>query len=343
MNRKPLLHVNENGIFCAQGNFYIDPWRKVDYAVITHAHADHSRWGMGKYLAHEHSVPIMRLRLGKDILVQPVKYSEKVIINGVEVSLHPAGHIIGSAQVRVSYKGEVWVVSGDYKPNPDLTCEPFEPVKCHVFISESTFGLPIYKWKPEKEIFGEINTWWHTNRKEGKTSIIYGYSLGKAQRILQGVNHAIGPVYVHGAVYNTNMAFREANLSLKPFLKIPGHQKGEFFKGSLVIAPPAAGGGPWIKKFGNTIEEAVASGWMTLRGAKRRRNIAHGFVLSDHADWEGLLACIEASEAEKVLLTHGYSSIVAQYLNENGIAADVLKTAYEGDAANEKEEVTEQE
>jgi putative mRNA 3-end processing factor len=339
----PLLRVDDKGIYCQKGNFYIDPWRKVDLAVITHAHADHSRWGMKKYLAHEDSVPIMKLRLGSDISVQPVKYNQTTFINGVKVSLHPAGHIIGSAQVRVEYKGEVWVVTGDYKPNADLTCEPFEPVKCNVFVSESTFGLPIYKWQPEEVIFNEINKWWWQNRMEGKTSILYGYSLGKAQRLLAGVDKSIGPVYTHGAVYNTNMAFRNYGKILNPFLKIPTDKKNDFFAGSLVIAPPSAGGGPWIKRFGKNIEEAIASGWMNLRGARRRRNISKGFVLSDHADWEGLLTCIEASEAERVLLTHGYSNILADYLNEKGWQADVLETAFEGDVVEDNEVINEAE
>jgi len=217
MQQKQLLTFTDKGIYCAAGDFYIDPWRKVEKAIITHAHADHSRWGMQHYLAHEDSAPIMKLRLGSDIKVQPVKYNQTINHNGVKISLHPAGHIIGSAQVRVEHKGEVWVVSGDYKPNADKTCTPFEPVKCNTFISESTFGLPIYKWKPENEIFDEINAWWWQNRVQGKVSIIYGYSLGKAQRILQGVNHSIGPVFVHGAVYNTNMALLQHGYGLNPF------------------------------------------------------------------------------------------------------------------------------
>lgn len=321
-----LLTLHPSGIYCPEGDFFIDPWRPVDRAIITHAHSDHSRWGMKHYLAHHDSVPVMRYRLG-DVSAEGLAYGATRHINGVRVSLHPAGHIIGSAQVRVEHRGEVWVVSGDYKTLPDATCVPFEPVQCHHFITESTFGLPVFHWQPDEVVFAEINAWWARCRADGKNAVIFAYSLGKAQRLIKGVDASIGPIVCHGAVENTNEVLRQSGMVLPPTLRALREHKKEDFTGALIIAPPSADGSAWLKRF-TPYESAFASGWMQLRGTRRRRNIDRGFVLSDHADWPGLRSAIAATGAHHIHVTHGYSELFSAFLNEQGYTASVLKTEF---------------
>jgi putative mRNA 3-end processing factor len=329
-----VLTFTENGIYCPAADVYIDPWRPVERALITHAHADHSRWGMKKYLAHHDSLPVMRLRLGQDIDVQGVAYGEVLDLNGVKVSFHPAGHIVGSAQIRLEHQGEVWVVSGDYKLEDDGLCTPFEPVKCHTFITESTFGLPVYRWQPQAVVMAEVNAWWAANAAEGKASLLSGYSLGKAQRIIQSVDHDIGPVFTHGAVENTNEVLRAAGLALKPTIRVvaqgPDKHTKKDFRQALIIAPPGAIGSAWARRF-QPFSLGIASGWMALRGARRRRAADRGFLLSDHADWPGLNEAIAATGAEKVFVTHGYSDLFARWLREQGLEAEVVQTQFEGE------------
>ena len=331
-----LLQLRAEGLYCPPGNFYIDPWRPVDYAVITHAHADHCRWGMKHYLAHIHSAPVMRYRISPDISLQTVEYGQPVLRNGVKISLHPAGHITGSAQVRVEHKGEVAVISGDYKTGPDDTCVPFEPIKCHTFITESTFGLPVYNWPSQESVFSGINEWWRQNQAAGKVSVIYGYSLGKAQRLIAGLDESIGTIYTHGAVENTNRVFRESGIHVKDTVQVRQEIDKKEYKGNIIVAPPSAGGSAWMKKF-QPYSEASASGWMMLRGTRRRRNVDRGFVLSDHADWTGLLDAIKATEAENIYVTHGYTTIFSKYLAENGWNAHPLETEFSADGEEETE------
>ena len=338
MSAKPLLEFNDNGIFCAAGNFYIDPWRPVKYAVITHAHSDHAKWGHENYLAHTLSREILKYRLG-EINLQTLEYAQSTIKNGVEISFHPAGHIIGSAQVRVAYKGEVWVVSGDYKLEDDGVCQPFEPIKCHSFISECTFGMPVYKWVPQQEIFTSMNNWWRQNIEEGKTTVLVGYSLGKAQRILQGLDLSIGKVYTHGVIENTNEALRRNGVVLNPTTRVTTELNREELRKGLVLCPPSSVGTPWMRKF-YPYSFGYCSGWMALRGAKRRRAADRGFVLSDHADWDGLIEAIKATQCETVYLTHGYTAPFSRYLAEIGYDAHEAHTLYGGDESNELDEDT---
>jgi len=324
-----LLEFTEKGIYCKQGDFFIDPWQPVDSAVITHAHADHSRWGMKKYLAHRKSLPVMRHRLG-EIKAQGVDYAEPIRMNGVKLSLHPAGHIPGSAQVRVEFRGEVWVVTGDYKLSDDGLSTPFESVKCQSLVTESTFGLPVFKWRPQEEIIEDINRWWRTNREDGLASVLLGYSLGKAQRILNSVDENIGPILLHGAIHNSNIALEEAGFSFPKTERITKETPKERFRGALIIAPPSAHNSPWMKKL-KPYKVGTASGWMSLRGARRRRNVDRGFVFSDHADWDELNRAIEASEAESVYVTHGYTDIFSNWLKEIGYDARPVSTEYEGE------------
>lgn len=326
-----ILDFTSKGIYCPEGKFYIDPWRPVKKALITHAHADHSRPGNQHYLAHHHSETIMRQRLGNEIQVETLDYNKSIIINGVKVSFHPAGHIPGSAQIRLEHKGKVVVVSGDYKLEDDGLSTPFEPVKCHEFVTETTFGLPIYQWKPQAEIFSEINKWWRQNKESGKTSVIFAYALGKAQRIMKNVDKNIGKIYAHGAVENATDALRKTGLDLTETIKITNDIPKKNYAGNLVIATPASIGTPWMKKLA-PYSTGITSGWMMLRGTRRRKAADRGFVLSDHADWNGLLEAVKLSEAETIYSTHGYSNVFTKYLQEQGLNAISLDTQFEGES-----------
>jgi putative mRNA 3-end processing factor len=328
-----LIVQRPEGLYCPPGDFYIDPWRPVERAVITHAHADHARVGHTHYLASALSEGVLRSRLG-EITLQTLPYGEAIDHHGVKLSLHPAGHVLGSAQVRIEHEGRVWVASGDYfvsgedaDPREDnLTCDPFEPVRCHCFITESTFGLPIYRWRPQRELFDDINTWWRGNAEAGRASLLMGYSFGKAQRILAGIDAGIGRIVVHGAVEPLNRAYREAGVSLPPTQLATEVTKAEI-TGALIVAPPSVQGSPWLKRFGD-YSDAFASGWMQLRGARRRRGVDRGFVLSDHADWPGLQRAIGATGCERVLVTHGYEAVMVRWLAEQGLEAGSFQTEY---------------
>jgi putative mRNA 3-end processing factor len=333
-----LIVQKPEGLYCTQGDFYIDPWRPVDRAVITHAHADHARTGHGHYLAQTDSQGVLRARLGS-INLQPIAYGEEVLHNGVRISLHPAGHVLGSSQVRLEHGGQVWVASGDYKVAPDATCAPFEPVRCDTFITESTFGLPIYRWLDDKEVFAQINAWWAANAALGKASVLCCYSFGKAQRILSGVDASIGAIITHGAVEPLNRAYREAGVALPATRTVSEVADKEDFKTCLVLCPPSATGTPWIKRF-EPYSDAFASGWMLLRGARRRGGYDRGFVLSDHADWPGLHSAIAATQAERVIVTHGSVAVMVRYLQEKGLHAGSFQTEYGNENLEEKQPIT---
>jgi putative mRNA 3-end processing factor len=321
-----MVVVRKEGLYCVPGDFYIDPWRPVERAVITHAHGDHARWGHSHYLASAPSVDILKSRLGADINIDGLAYGERIVHNGVTISLHPAGHVLGSAQVRMECGGEVWVASGDYKVEPDATCAPFEPVRCHSFITESTFGLPIYRWDPQQDVFDDINRWWRANAGQGRTSILYAYAFGKAQRLLSGLDPSIGPIVCHGAVEPLNRVYREGGVALPPTRLVSETDKAGL-KHALVLAPPSASGSPWTKRFGD-YSDAFASGWMLLRGARRRRGVDRGFVLSDHADWPGLMDAIRATGAEQVIVTHGSIPVMVRWLRQIGLDAKAFDTEY---------------
>ena len=321
-----LVIARPEGLYCPPGKFYIDPWRPVERAVITHGHADHSRTGHGHYLAAAPGAGILRSRLG-EINLQTMEYGETLTHNGVTISLHPAGHVLGSAQVRLAYGGEVWVASGDYKVEPDGTCAAFEPVRCDTFITESTFGLPIYRWEPQQSVFEDINQWWRGNAAVGRASVLYCYAFGKAQRILHGVDASIGPIICHGAAEPLNRVYREAGVVLPETRLVTEVVDKSLLKTALVVAPPSAGGSPWIKRFGD-YSDAFASGWMLLRGARRRRAVDRGFVLSDHADWPGLMQAIAATGAPRVIVTHGQIGVMVRWLQQNGLQAGAFQTEY---------------
>jgi putative mRNA 3-end processing factor len=331
-----LLTNTDRGLFCAAGNFYIDPWRPVDFAVITHAHSDHARSGSQNYLTAESGKLILQERLGSGVRIETLPFRKTISRNGVTISLHPAGHILGSAQIRIEHGGEICVVSGDYKTENDGICEPFEPVRCHTFVTESTFALPIYYWKPQAEIFSEINDWWRENQSHERTSVLFSYSLGKSQRVLSGLDEKIGPIFVHGAVEKFVRAYEKAGVKF-PNIEHANSEKIKTARGkALVIAPSSADNSPWLRKFGD-VSTAFASGWMQIRGTRRRRSLDRGFVLSDHADWNGLLASIDATGAENIWATHGYKEPLVRWLREHGKNAEAIKTHFESESEDEGE------
>ncbi len=339
MNGDDLIVLRPEGLFCPAGGFFIDPWRPVERAVITHAHADHARAGHAHYLAAADARHVLRARLG-DIALQTLGYGEGLEVNGVRVSLHPAGHVLGSAQVRVEHRGRVWVVSGDYKLGPDATCAAFEPVRCDVFVSESTFGLPVYRWPRASEVFAQIDAWWRANAEAGRASLLYCYAFGKAQRVLAGVDASIGPIVCHGAVEPLNVAYRASGVRLPATQRVGEVTDKSAFRRALVLAPPSAQGTPWLKRFGE-YSDAFASGWVQLRGVRRRRALDRGFVLSDHADWPGLQQAIAATGAQRVIVTHGYVDVLVRWLAEQGLRAEAFATEYGDEAAEDAAAATE--
>ncbi|HEY4263557.1 MAG TPA: ligase-associated DNA damage response exonuclease [Schlesneria sp.] len=333
---EPLVTLTNDGLYCEAGGFHIDPWNPVPYSVITHAHGDHLCAGCEHYLVTRDSFQIFRVRMG-DVAVAGLSYGERFERNGVHLSLHPAGHILGSAQVRLEYRGEVWVVSGDYKLADDPTCAPFEPVRCHTLITESTFGLPIYRWNSSVELFASINAWWRSNQAAGKTSLLFGHTLGKAQRLLAGIDSSIGPIFTHGAVERMTQAYRESNIVLPATQRVSEavitRGKEKPWSGGLVIAPTWATSPAWLRRF-EPYSDAIASGWMQIRGTRRRKAVDRGFPISDHADWPGLLTAINESGASRILATHGFAPVLARYCREMGLDGDVIVTRFGDEETN---------
>jgi putative mRNA 3-end processing factor len=327
--RDPLIVATPAGLYCAAGRFYIDPWRPVDRAVISHAHGDHARPGHAHYLAARSAKHVLRARLG-DVPLQLADYGEGIDVGGVRVSLHPAGHVLGSAQVRIERDGEVWAVSGDYKLQPDPTCAPFEPVRCDVFVTESTFGLPIYRWRPAPEVIAEIDAWWRENAAAGRVSVLFAYAFGKAQRILASVDASIGPIVCHGAVEALNRAYRASAVALPDTRLVTEVTDTTQLNRALVVAPPSAQSTAWLKRFGD-YSDAFASGWMQIRGTRRRRAVDRGFVLSDHADWPELGAAIDATGAHSIYVTHGYVPAMTRWLESRGLEAHAFDTQFGGE------------
>ncbi len=325
----PVLTFTDRGIYCEAGDFHVDPWRPVPRALITHGHSDHARWGMGGYLCTDVAAPVIRHRLG-DTALDTIRYGETRQIGGARVSFHPAGHVPGSAQIRIEVDGEAWVVSGDYKTAPDGLSDPWEPVRCHAFISECTFGLPVFRWQPQAEIAQDLNAWWAANAANGQASLLGAYSLGKAQRLLHMIDPSIGPILTHGAVEGTNEVLRAQGLPLPDTIRVAAGFDPKAHPGALVLCPPSALNSAWARKFGPA-STAVASGWMALRGIRRRRGTDRGFIVSDHADWPGLNDAIRATGAERVFVTHGYTAAFRRWLEDQGYDAGIVATDYAGE------------
>jgi putative mRNA 3-end processing factor len=316
----PLLEVREPGLYCPAGDFFIDPIMPVDRAVITHAHSDHASPGSQSYLTPALGAALLRARVGEDAAIEALPYGDTVTLGGVRVSLHPAGHILGSAQVRLESGGEVWVVSGDFKLAPDPTCAPFEPLRCHTFVTESTFALPIFRWSENARVIGDIHVWWRANQEAGKASLLYAHALGKAQRLLALLDPTIGPIHAAESIDRLSAIYRAHGVPLPP-TSIP-----DSWRGALILAPPLLAGSAWVRRFG-PVSTALASGWMRIRGTRRRRSLDRGFVISDHADWPALLRAIDATGAETVWVTHGYRAPLVRWLEEHGRRALALDLA----------------
>jgi putative mRNA 3-end processing factor len=329
-----LLRMTEAGFWCEAGGFHVDPWRPVERALITHAHGDHARVGNASYLAASAGLPLLRARLGADARIETLRYGETRRIGEVEVSFHPAGHVLGSAQIRLRHEKGIEVVSGDYKLAPDPTCAPFEPLACDCFVTESTFGLPIYRWDDPRAMLRAMLAWWDDNRAAGRASVLFAYALGKAQRVLCGLcdiaDPLPGPVYTHGAVERINEAYREAGVVLPATARVATAPQGTRWAQALIVAPPSARGTRWLDRF-HPCSTAFASGWMAIRGTRRRASLDRGFALSDHADWPALNAAVEASGAQRVLVTHGYRDEFTRWLREQGRAAEPVETRFEGE------------
>lgn len=331
---QPLVVQTERGLYCAAGDFYIDPWRPVARALVTHPHSDHAHAGCEHYLVNAEAERIYRLRLGLDASLQLLPYGEALAINGVQVSFHPAGHILGSAQIRIEHRGEIWVVSGDYKLREDPTCRRFEPVRCHSFITEATFGLPIYHWPEPASVFAEMNEWWRANQTAGRASLLLAYAVGKVQRILNSIDPTLGPIYTHGAVEKMLTEYRASGVALPPTTPVYEAPPKHDWRKALILAPPSAQGTSWTRRFG-AHSTAFASGWMSIRGTRRRQALDRGFVLSDHADWDELLTAIKATDAAQVWVTHGYVAVLARHLREElGLDARELRTTYQGEGGS---------
>jgi putative mRNA 3-end processing factor len=339
----PLIAPTPHGLYCEEGGFHIDPWSPVDRAVITHAHSDHAAPGSRSYLTAAEGVGVLRLRMGESAMISGLEYGQAFDSGSVRVSLHPAGHILGSAQVRIERTmasphgpaGEVWVFSGDYKTDADATCHPFEPVRCHTFITESTFGLPIYRWPRQQEVLDQINAWWRANQSLGRTSVVYAYTLGKAQRVLAGLDPSIGPIGAHGAVLRINEAYERAGIKLPRTIPATGESVNQLQGRGIVLAPPSTAATVWLRRLGGPdgVATAFVSGWMMVRGTRRRRHVDRGFVLSDHADWPALLDTINATGAKRIGLTHGHAATMARFLGEQGRETFVVPSRFEGEAA----------
>ena len=315
-----LLVFTRHGIYCPRADIYVDPHSAVQRAVITHAHSDHARPGHTSYLTHRLSAPLLKQRLGKKIQVQAVEYGEPVMVNGVRISLHPAGHIIGSSQVRFEYGSHVWAVSGDYKLEDDSISTPFEPVPCHVFVTESTFGLPVFRWRQQEEVFEEMTSWWRENQRRGLPSVLVCYALGKAQRVLAHIDVSLGPIFAHSAVVAVTTLLKEMGFRIPEVPVIPVDVPRAKLQHALILVPPG---------FANKLPDfalapyalGYVSGWMTFSALKAQRALDRGFVLSDHADWDALNFAVESTGAREIIVMHGYTSSFSRWLRERGYDA----------------------
>ena len=327
-----LVVLRREGLYCPHGDFYIDPWQPVARAVITHGHGDHSRTGMGEYHTPSPGLPILQWRLG-DQRYHPHGYREAFELGSARVSLHSAGHVLGSSQVRIEVDGRVWVASGDYKRQPDPTCAPFEVVACDVFITEATFGLPIYRWPDTSDVARDIVAWRDHCAQRGEAAVLLCYALGKAQRLLAELAAWTDrPALLHGAIAAGVQVYRDAGIAMLDTQLVMDAAKGADFAGQLVLAPPSAAGSTWMRRFRGA-QTGFASGWMRVRGNRRRRNYDRGFVVSDHADWPDLMRTIRDTGARRVIATHGNTDAILRALNDDGIAAEAFSTQYGEDAA----------
>lgn len=318
MSSDRLLIPTREGLWCEAGGFHVDPWRPVPLAVVTHAHADHATPGCGRYLASQNTLDVMRVRFSADLDGEVIDWGTSRSLGGCSVSLHPAGHVLGSSQVRIAHRDEVWCVTGDYKCDADSSCEPFELVPCDTILSECTFGLPVYRWRDPADVFAEMNAWWRSNAERGRTTVFLAYAFGKAQRILSGLDPDIGPIGIHGSLVGPTEVYRTAGIDLPATVRANRDSAEELRGGGAIICPPSATGTPWIRRFNGPdgLRLGFVSGWMQVRGRRRWQSVDRGFVLSDHADWNALNDTILGCGARRIGLTHGSTEVLARHLRE---------------------------
>ena len=322
---EPLVVPTRRGLYCPQGDFHIDPCQPVQTAVVTHGHGDHLRRGNARYILARPGIDIARLRLGGRPDVVAPEYGARLRLGATTISLHPAGHILGSAQVRIEYGGQVWVVSGDYKRQADPTCASLEPLECDVFVSEATFARPIYRWPPTSAVVAEIIAWWRDNRDRGVTSVLYCYALGKAQRLLAELAELTSdPVLVHASMTGLIDIYRRASVRMAATLPATTRNRRDS-PGALVLAPPSAVDSPWARRLG-AHSSGFCSGWMRLKGELGRRGYDRGFIISDHADWPALVATCLETKARRILLMHGKAAALCRHLSERDVEARTLAT-----------------
>ncbi|HET9716891.1 MAG TPA: ligase-associated DNA damage response exonuclease [Pseudolabrys sp.] len=331
MRPEDILVRTASGLCCKPGGFYIDPTRPVQKALVTHAHSDHARAGHGAVLATRETLDIMRLRYGENFAgrTQAVGYGETVTLDGARVSFHPAGHVLGSAQIRVECNGFRAVASGDYKDMPDPTCAPFELLSCDVFITEATFGLPVFR---HHDADGEIAKLLRSIAQFPERAHLVGaYSLGKAQRLM-AMLRAAGfeqTIYMHGALESVTRYYQSRGIDLGP-VELAREAKNADFRGAIVICPPTAMGEVWSRRFPDPVV-AFASGWMRVRARARQRGVTFPLVISDHADWDGLTATISATGASEIWITHGQEDALVHWCRTSGLNARPLDIVGYGD------------
>ncbi len=319
-----MIRLTKQGLFCESGGFHIDPSRRVELALVTHAHSDHARKGSRRYLTAEDGVGLLRHRLGADIDVTGVPYGRKIQLGRTTVSFHPAGHILGSAQVRVEQDGEVWVVSGDYKRQSDPTCRPFEVVPCDTFVSEATFGNPKYVWSCATQAVRDIHDWWKSNREQGRNSLLFCYAVGKTQRVLGGLAELTDdPVLLWGEANPVTEVYRKEGVRLVPTRDLDSLGGRARPRGELIITPHSIQYSAWMGRLGD-VETAFASGWMKTGAWGMRRSYEKGFVLSDHADWNDLVGTIRATGAKRVLIQHTKDPALPKHLRQLGLRAELM-------------------
>jgi putative mRNA 3-end processing factor len=334
------MKVTPLGLYCEPGDFYIDPVRAVDRAVISHGHADHARPGHAAVLATPETLAIMRARFGEDRAgdaQQPLGYGESITRNGVRITLLPAGHVLGSAQIALEWQGSRIVVSGDYKRRRDPTCAGFVPMECDVFVTEATFALPVFRHPPDAHEMQRLLA--SVSLFPDRTHVVGAYALGKTQRIIALLREAgwDRPIYLHGAVSNLCTLYESLGVRLGPLEPVPKAQKrGQppILAGEIVIAPPSADATPWARRLADPVT-CAASGWMTVRQRAKLRGVELPLIVSDHADWDELLQTIEEVRAPEIWVTHGRDDALVHVLSLRGIRGRALHLVGRSDEEDE--------
>jgi putative mRNA 3-end processing factor len=331
MRAEDILVPTPSGVCCKQGGFYIDPTRAVERALITHGHSDHARPGHGSVLATQETLDIMRLRYGDDFAgsTQAIRYGETLTLGGVTVTFHPAGHVLGSAQICVECNGFRIVASGDYKDVPDPTCADFELVQCDTFITEATFGLPVFRHgDPNAEIDKLMRS---VSLFPERAHLVGAYSLGKAQRVMALIRAAgyDRPIYLHGTMEKITGYYESRNIPLGELRPVRGAAKAEL-AGAIALCPPSALKELWSRRFPDPVT-AFASGWMRVRARARQHQVELPLVVSDHADWDGLTATIAATGAGEIWVTHGQEDALVHWSTQRGLQARPLAIVGYGD------------